>query len=186
MNNNGESSSSDSSSSSSMLYDNVGSVQYPQLISNDDRIMDDGDWDYLNYLGINPLDSNVKTEPNTFSYDEKIVAAKMSKRGLIQIPPLMPRARGNEAYGIKQEEKNDIKLENSDSVGNSAKSEEIDSESCLKKRKKMKSIDPKDMTEEQLVERRCLCIIFFFMYIFLMWILLLFVCISLLVYTIYV
>jgi hypothetical protein len=62
------------------------------------------------------------------------------------IPPLMPRTRTNSI--IKME----VKAVEECTIEEDIKGEEEDS--GVKKRKKMKSIDPKDMTEEQLVERR--------------------------------
>lgn len=72
------------------------------------------------------------------------------KNGLIMIPPLMPRTRTNSI--IKMEVKPEIGF----TIEEDIKGEEEDS--GVKKRKKMKSIDPKDMTEEQLVERRYKCL----------------------------
>lgn len=66
------------------------------------------------------------------------------------IPPLMPRTRTNSIM------KMEVKAVEECTIEEDIKGEEEDS--GVKKRKKMKSIDPKDMTEEQLVERRYECL----------------------------
>jgi hypothetical protein len=62
------------------------------------------------------------------------------------IPPLMPRTRTNSMI------KHEVKTVEETIIEEDIKGE--DEDSGVKKRKKMKSIDPKDMTEEQLIERR--------------------------------
>ena len=131
-----------------------------------DEVMDETDWDYLLSLGIGP--SVTKDDPSgtallrhsiantSQAFDqqlinaEKVRAAKASRKGVIMIPPLMPRSRVNtnpdfDNVVVKQEECSPLE----DGVKSDHEGDEK-----VKKRKKMKSIDPKDMTEEQLVERR--------------------------------
>ena len=127
--------------------------------------MDETDWDYLLSLGIGP--SITKDDPSgtallrhsiansSYAFDqqminsEKVRAAKASRKGVIMIPPLMPRSRVTE----NNLELEIVKVEESPIEDPDVKSDHEGDEK-VKKRKKMKSIDPKDMTEEQLVERR--------------------------------
>mmetsp|Transcript_5934 Transcript_5934/g.6056 ORF Transcript_5934/g.6056 Transcript_5934/m.6056 type:complete len:580 (-) Transcript_5934:223-1962(-) len=115
------------------------------------------DWDYLLSLGIGPAiddGSSSSTITNkSQAFDEQQInsenqrALKSSrKNGLIMIPPLMPRTRTNSI--IKPE----VKTVEEAIIEEDIKGE--DEDSGVKKRKKMKSIDPKDMTEEQMIERR--------------------------------
>ena len=127
--------------------------------------MDETDWDYLLSLGIGPSitkDDSSGTAllrhsiaNSSYAFDqqminsEKVRAAKASRKGVIMIPPLMPRSRVTE----NNLELEIVKVEESPIEDPDVKSDHEGDEK-VKKRKKMKSIDPKDMTEEQLVERR--------------------------------
>jgi hypothetical protein len=150
-----------------------------QMRGHDNETMDDTDWDYLLSLGIGP---SVTTEDPTGTallrhsiantsqaFDQQMInselvrAAKASRKGVIMIPPLMPRSKASPAI-LEQDVKGAVTLITAE--GNAAATEDVDVKSDhegddkgLKKRKKMKSIDPKDMTEEQLVERRCVNVI---------------------------
>lgn len=98
------------------------------------------------------------------SEKQRALRASTRKNGLIMIPPLMPRTRTNSVI------KHEIKTVEESIVEEDIKGEE-EEEIGVKKRKKMKSIDPKDMTEEQLIERRYMFMLFFhlqkrFFYIF--------------------
>lgn len=157
-------------------WDNSTSVLGLQMNPDEDDTMDETDWDYLISLGIGP--SCTTEDPSgtallrrsiantSQSYDQQIIdsermrAAKTSKKGVIMIPPLMPRTRVNpQLIKVEQDLKSTTGMTSTE--GDSPTVEDTDIKSDpdgddkgLKKRKKMKSIDPKDMTEEQLVERR--------------------------------
>jgi hypothetical protein len=119
------------------------------------------DWDYLCSLGIgrvDPSEKSASTKPKTSpsqAFDEQIIksekkGALKTKNAVIMIPPLMPRLLPNiDLLCPKLEERiSDLaKNEKEDELA----AEDVE---CKPKRKKMKSIDPKDMTEEQLIERR--------------------------------
>ena len=146
-----------------------------QMRENSNETMDDTDWDYLLSLGIGPsctaedpsgtalLRHSIANTSQAFDQQminsELVRAAKASRKGVIMIPPLMPRSKVTPA-NLEQDVKGAVTLITVE--GNSSTTEDVDIKSDhegddkgLKKRKKMKSIDPKDMTEEQLVERRC-------------------------------
>lgn len=150
-----------------------------QMRGNDDETMDDTDWDYLLSLGIGPsitaedpsgtalLRHSIANTSQAFDQQminsELVRAAKASRKGVIMIPPLMPRSKNSPAI-MEQDVKGAITLITAE--GNTSATEDVDIKSDhegddkgLKKRKKMKSIDPKDMTEEQLVERRYVTLI---------------------------
>ena len=140
----------------------------------DDETMDETDWDYLISLGIGPVCTTEDPSGTALlrqsianpsrAYDQQIInservrAAKASAKGVIMIPPLMPRSRAN-PNPVNADQKSSITLIKEEV--DSPLVEDVDikddpdgDDKGVKKRKKMKSIDPKDMTEEQLLERR--------------------------------
>ena len=132
--------------------------------------MDETDWDYLLSLGIGP--SVTKDDPSgtallrqsiantSHAFDqqminsERIRAAKASRKGVIMIPPLMPRSKFTESRHDHEQSGINIKTEGQSNIEDTDVKSDHEGDEKVKKRKKMKSIDPKDMTEEQLVERR--------------------------------
>ena len=140
-----------------------------------DEEMDENDWDYLLSLGIGP--SITKDDPSgtallrhsiantSQAFDQQMInservrAAKASRKGVIMIPPLMPRSKFAESYHDHEQSGMNFKTEEQSHVEDVDVKSDHEGDEKIKKRKKMKSIDPKDMTEEQLVERRYILIL---------------------------
>jgi hypothetical protein len=163
-----------SSSGQSDAWIGDNSVEGVRGRPDDDETMDETDWDYLISLGIGPVCTTEDPSGTALlrqsianpspAFDQQIInservrAAKASARGVIMIPPLMPRSKAN-PNAVNADQKSSITLIKEEV--DSPLVEDVDikddpdgDDKGIKKRKKMKSIDPKDMTEEQLLERR--------------------------------